>query len=274
MVEFEDNKSKINLKDINSPYIIKRIFSFLYENQILKMIIYSKELQNMYLIDIEDYKKKSGKYKIGEKNGKGKEYILNKNVLIFEGEYLNGKRSGKGKEYYINGKLKFEGKYLNGKRWNGKGYNKYGNKEFEIKDGKGNIIEYDYYDNLVFEGEYLNGERNGKGNEYFINSILKCKGEYLNGKRWNGKGYNANRNIDFEIKDGKGNIKEYDNYDILKFEGDYLNGEINGKGKEYYENGKLKFEGEYLNGERNGKGKEYDYYGKLKFEGEYLNGKK
>ena len=56
--------------------------------------------------------------------------------LKFEGEYLNGKRNGKGKEYYENGKLKFKGEYLNGKRWNGKGYNKKGDKEFEIKDGK------------------------------------------------------------------------------------------------------------------------------------------
>ena len=51
----------------------------------------------------------------------------------------------------------------------------------------------------------------------------------------------------------------------------------NGKGyiKEYYEEGKLKFEGEYLNGERNGKGKEYNAYdGKLRFEGEYLNGER
>ena len=53
----------------------------------------------------------------------------------------------------------------------------------------------------------------------------------------------------YELIDGKGPIKEYDDYD------------------------KLKFEGEYLNGKRNGKGKEYDY-DKLKFEGKYLNGKK
>ena len=29
--------------------------------------------------------------------------------LIFEGEYLNGIRNGKGKEYYYNGNLIFEG---------------------------------------------------------------------------------------------------------------------------------------------------------------------
>ena len=29
-------------------------------------------------------------------------------------------KNGKGKEYYLNGQLIFEGEYLNGKRWNGK----------------------------------------------------------------------------------------------------------------------------------------------------------
>ena len=68
----------------------------------------------------------------------------------------------------------------------------------------------------------------------------------------------------FEIKNGKGKIKEY------------------------YDNGRLLFEGEYLNGLRNGKGKEYNIYlnenkrnRKRKNQGnnnpgfeEYFNGKK
>ena len=40
--------------------------------------------------------------------------------MIFEGEYKNGKRNGKGKEYSTDGDLIFEGEYKNGKR-NGKG---------------------------------------------------------------------------------------------------------------------------------------------------------
>ena len=92
--------------------------------------------------------------------------------------------------------------------------------------------------------------------------------------RWNGKGFNLKGNEEYEIKTGKGWIKEYSHlYGFLKFEGDYINGERNGKGKEYdFYTGKLLFEGEYLNGKRNGKGREYDYHtGKLEFEGEYLN---
>ena len=70
------------------------------------------------------------------KDGKGivKEYNDNGSVL-FEVEYLNGERNGKGKEYDER-KLKYEGEYLNGKIWNGKGYDKNGNKSYEIKDRK------------------------------------------------------------------------------------------------------------------------------------------
>ena len=61
----------------------------------MNLIIYNKQLQNIIGVDIEDYKKASGKYKIAEKNGKGKEYRLNTNIMIFEGEYINGKKMEK-----------------------------------------------------------------------------------------------------------------------------------------------------------------------------------
>ena len=38
---------------------------------------------------------------------------------MFEGEYKNGQRNGKGKEYNLDGELIFEGEYKNGQR-NGK----------------------------------------------------------------------------------------------------------------------------------------------------------
>ena len=74
MAENEDFKSKIDLRAIKSSYIKKIIFSFLNEKQKLKMIVYSKKLQKICSIGIEDYKKISGKYKIIGKNGKGREY--------------------------------------------------------------------------------------------------------------------------------------------------------------------------------------------------------
>ena len=93
--------------------------------------------------------------------------------------------------------------------------------------------EYDNYGQLTFEGEYFNGERHGKGKEFYNNGKLAFEGEYLNGKKWNGKGYNIKNELIFEIKDGKGYIKDYDDDDKLIFKGEYLNGKRNGKGKEY-----------------------------------------
>ena len=79
MTEKEDIKSKIDLRAIKSSYIQKQIFSFLNEKQNLKMIIYNKKLQKLCLVGIEDYKKKSGKYKIGGKKKNWKrERIYNK----------------------------------------------------------------------------------------------------------------------------------------------------------------------------------------------------
>ena len=101
--------------------------------------------------------------------------------MTFKGEYLYGERNGKGSEYFRNGKLQFEGEYINGKKWNGKGYDEKGNIEFEIKDGKGTVIEYKF-DDLIFIGEYINGERNGNGEEYKYGR-LTFEGEYLNGQK-------------------------------------------------------------------------------------------
>ena len=59
--------------------------------------------------------------------------------MIFEGEYKNGKRNGKGKEYSTDGDLIFEGEYKNGKR-NGKGIEKEKNYALiNIKNLKVNI---------------------------------------------------------------------------------------------------------------------------------------
>ena len=101
---------------------------------------------------------------------------------------------------------------------------------------------------MKFKGEYLKGKRNGKGKEYFFNGKLLFEGEYSNNKKWNGKGYDENGNIIYELINGNGKVKEYDYNGILIFEGEYLNGKRNGKAKEYLD-GKLISECEYLNGE-------------------------
>ena len=222
----ENKEPKIIFDKIKSIYNIKTIFSYISEKKKLNMIIYNKKFQSKFYVDINSYKKISGRYLIGEKNGKGKEYKLENNKLIFEGTFLNWKKNGIGKEYYEDGTLKFAGEYLNGTKINGIGF-----------DNKNNII-------LILDG-------NGMGKEYYDNGRIKFKGEYYNGKRWKGTVYDYTGNEESEIKWGKGKIKENDYYGKIKFEGEYFNGEKNGKGKEYnLDKNLLIFEGEYLNGQR------------------------
>ena len=237
--------------------------------------------------------KYEGEYLNGKRNGKGKEYDENNGSLMFEGEYLNGERSGKGKElnydyvifdgeylngkrykgiikyYYYHGPIRNITEYENGKIWNLKRYDLDNNIICEIKEGKGfDIIDFN---GAKFENEYLEGKIK-KIKAYDKNNRLKYEKEFNNDKIWNMKVYDENSNVINEIQNGKGLIKEFDEYLSLEFEGEYLNGERNGKGKEYIID-ELKFEGEYSKGKRNGKGKEYNFNdGTLIFEGEYLNG--
>ena len=72
----------------------------------------------------------------------------------------------------------------------------------------------------------------------------------MKGDKWNGKGFDEDENLLYELVDGNGEIEEYDLDGELEFEGELTNGKRNGKAKEYYY-GKLRFEGEYENGQRN-----------------------
>ena len=185
------------------------------------------------------------------------------NDPIFEGNYLNGERTGKGKEYFYNTQLKFEGEYLYGE-----------------KTGKGK--QYSPNGRLKFEGEYLN-DRKIKGKEFLKTEffLIKTKriyyeGEYLYGIKWNGKGYDEEGNVIYEINKGKGINIEFDKYGNL-YEGEYSYGKKNGKGKEYfYINNQDRFrvfEGIYVNDKpRDGIYKEYAY-NKLVYEEEFKKGK-
>ena len=174
---------------------------------------------------------------------------LSKKLKVYE-------ENNKGKEYdcYIN-EILFKGEYLNNER-NGIGK------------------EYNYLQQVIFEGEYKNGKRNGKGKEYYNKNKLKFEGVFLNGKKWEGIGYDTEKNIIYQLEKGKGYIKEYDYSGNLSFEGNYIDGELKGNVKEYYSDGKISFEGEYSLNKRNGFGKEYYYDGKLKFDGKFLYGRK
>ena len=125
---------------------------------------------------------------------------------------------------------------------------------------------------LLSEEEYLNGEKNGKVKEYNSEGYSEFEGEYLSGKIWNGKGYDKDHNVTYEIKNSKGYKKDFcTKNNELSYEAEYLNAGINGIVKKYhYLNSKLKFIGEYFDGSKNGKAKEYYLDEKLKYEGEYL----
>ena len=150
------------LKMVKSIIILKKIFFLLKDKNKFNLVVYNKSLQKKLGLNITDFKRYSGRYILLE-NGQGKEYNGYNDKLLFEGEYIKGKRNGKGKEYNINRKLRFEGEYKNGKR-NGKGkeYDFNGNLKFEgeylngVKNGKGK--EYNYNGTLKFEGKYYNGE--------------------------------------------------------------------------------------------------------------------
>ena len=250
----------MSLNIIISSYFIQNLFAHINEEIKLKLIRYNKYMQNIINVNLINYKTFSGKYIEYESNengsGKGKEYNIFNDEIVFEGDYINRKRNGKGKEYdyvgkikfegeYSNGKrngkgkefdydgnIKYEGEYFNGKKWNGKGYDKYGNIIYELKDGKGFVKETieekdsDIIYGMVFEGEYSNGARNGKGIEYGEYGVKIFEGDYLSGKRWNGNFYDLYGDLILELKNGKGNLKSYDedNRNILQFDIEYLNG--------------------------------------------------
>ena len=117
-----------------------------------------------------------------------------KDYQKISGKYIK-KRNGIIKEYTMANKLIFEGHYLNGK-----------------KSG----LCKEFYNNgkIKFEGNYSDGKKSGKGTEFYDNGKLKFKGEYLNGKKWNGALYSINGKDHFEIKNGKGYIKELNYYQI------------------------------------------------------------
>ena len=122
------------LNSIKSYVILKIILTkYLNDERKYKLVNYNKIFQKILNISLVDYKRFSGKYFIGEKNGEGKEYDGLNKQLIYEGEYKNGKRNGIGKEYNERGALIYKGEYLNGER-NGIGK------------------EYNGYQKLIYEG--------------------------------------------------------------------------------------------------------------------------
>ena len=89
------------LKKINSSFILKKIFIYLDHGIKLNIIRFNKRMQNKLGLNIIDYRRLSGKYRIIEENDIIKDYHSFNNNLLFEGHYSNGEKNGKGKEYNI-----------------------------------------------------------------------------------------------------------------------------------------------------------------------------
>ena len=163
--------------------------------------------------------------------------------------------------------------------------------EDNLKHGKG--VEFNIDNNIIFEGEYENGLKKEGKEFYYIDHKIKYEGNYQNDKWYDGIVYNikygenseikdkegnilCKKKIEekYEIKSGKGFIKEFYENGNLAYEGEIKNGIKNGKGKIYDINGSLLFDGKLINGIKNGKGKEYDENRNLIFEGSFKNGKR
>ena len=157
---------------VKSIYITKIIFSFLSEKTKLNIIKYNKKYQKKFGINIENYKNISGKILKINNNGIGRIFDSYENKILFEGKYINNKKNGKGKEFDEEGNIIFEGEYFKDKKIKGKGYDKKGNLILEIK-GNGRGKEYYNNGNLQFEGEYLN-DRKWNGKIYNYNGNEGC----------------------------------------------------------------------------------------------------
>ena len=76
---------------------------------------------------------------------------------------------------------------------------------------KGKKYEYDNESKeLEKEYKYSYGFKNGKIIEYYKGGKIRFEREYLNDRKWNGKGYKPKGELIYEIKNAKGNIKEFD----------------------------------------------------------------
>ena len=193
------------LNKIKSKYILQNVFIHANYIQKLNIIRFNKRAQNRLEINIVDYGRLSGKYKI-IKNNETIIYNTYDDKILFKGLYSNENKNVFGREFNEEGEIIFEGEYYDGKKWNGteKMYDEdTGNLIFEYMytNGKIKVKEYDKFDGeLLFEGEYLNGKRNGYGEEYksipskksehyYSTCSAIFKGEYINGERKKGKQY-------------------------------------------------------------------------------------
>ena len=98
------------LNKIKSKYILHNVLIHVNNIQKLNTLRFNKRIQNRLEINIIDYRRLSGKYKI-IKDNELKIYNSYNDRILFEGQYSNGNKNGKGREYDLEGRIIFEGEY-------------------------------------------------------------------------------------------------------------------------------------------------------------------
>ena len=89
------------LGKIKSSFILKKIFDNVDYKQKLNSIRFNVKQQRKLGLNLNDYKRLSGKYRIVEGNELQIYNIIN-DELLFIGKYSNGKKNGEGREYILN----------------------------------------------------------------------------------------------------------------------------------------------------------------------------
>ena len=244
------DKKLINYKLMRWKYIIpkennkEKIYSAYNDELIIECEYLNGKRNGKYKeYDINGILRFEIEYLNGKKNGKYKKYDEEGNLIV-KAEYSNGKSNRRYKDYYEKGKLRMECEYVNGKLMNVLYYDKNSGIINEVHEGNGIIKEKNQEGQTLFEVEYVNGtikkmkhyydkgklkveeylnERNNinKIKEYYKNGQLKSDIEFLNEIKWNLKEYDKENNIINVLKEGKGHIKEFNDYGKLLFEGEY-----------------------------------------------------
>ena len=222
-----------------------------------------------------------GKYVNNLLEGFG-EYFREDGSKLYEGTWTLGNYNGKGKFLSSNGNVFYDGQFSDG-RMEGFGKMYYENTNIlryvgflkgNKPNGKGESYSSD--GKLIYEGEHKDGMREGIGKTYGSDGKITDEGKYLKDDLIKGTFYYSNGKPKYigEFKDGKydGYGKYFNDNGSLSTEGFFKNGMNNGKGKTYYENGKVKYDGDFTNNQANGYGKFYGKDGVIIFEGEFVNG--
>jgi antitoxin component YwqK of YwqJK toxin-antitoxin module len=183
-----------------------------------------------------------------------------------EGNYKDGKEDGLWTEWHKNGQKKTEGNYKNGKPVFLKGSSKWWDKNGNLTDIAGNILEKAKPEGVNMDEELERRER-----------IFYRKGSDT---PYTGKVYSlypsGQKEAEGNFKDGKpadGVSVEWNKNGQKKREKNWRNGKEDGLYVEWYKNGQKEEEGNYKDGKKNGLWVEWYDGGQKRGETNYKDGK-